>query len=92
MMSNIDFYDITCVRWEPNHQPFLPASSVDLMANYSEQASKLTDMHGNGMRMKYYYTVRELSTHAAETFPLLSLQGEVIDDTDPMTIPQVRVC
>ena len=62
------------------------------MANYSEQASKLTDMHGNGMRMKYYYTVRELSTHAAETFPLLSLQGEVIDDTDPMTIPQVRVC
>jgi hypothetical protein len=43
--------------------PFVPVT-VDLMENYTSQARSL------GMRTKFYYTIRELSNHAAELFPL----------------------
>jgi len=32
---------------------------------------------------KFYYTIRELSSHAVELYALLSLQGEVVLDRDP---------
>jgi hypothetical protein len=65
--------------------PFLP-STVELLHNYTSQSAAL------GMATKFYYTVRELSNHAAELFALISLQGEVIVDTDPTTIPQPGYC
>ena len=36
--------------------------------------------HDNGMKVKVYYTVRELSNHCAELFPLRSLGFEVFSD------------
>jgi hypothetical protein len=65
--------------------PFLP-STVELLHNYTSQSAAL------GMATRFYYTVRELSNHAAELFALISLQGEMIVDTDPTTIPQPGYC
>ena len=60
--------------------------TVPLLTNYTQQANAL------GMAVKFYYTIRELSTHAAELYPLLSLRGEVTTDTDPYVIPQPGYC
>lgn len=65
--------------------PFGP-DVVPFLANYSEQA------HALGMGFKFYYTVRELSNHAAELYPLLSLRGEVIPDSDPNVVAQPGYC
>ena len=54
--------------------PFLP-ETVDFLANYTRES------HALGLAVKYYYTIRELSNHAAELFALLALQGEIITDT-----------
>ena len=54
--------------------PFLD-ETVELIKNYTEQANAL------GMAVKYYYTIRELSSHAAEIFALMSLQGEIVTDS-----------
>ena len=48
--------------------PFVP-DTVALLENYTEQA------HALGMGVKFYYTIRELSNHAAEIHALRSLQG-----------------
>eukprot|EP00039_Didymoeca_costata_P024761 m.11370 g.11370 ORF g.11370 m.11370 type:complete len:1033 (-) comp4432_c0_seq1:114-3212(-) len=50
--------------------PFEP-ESVALLANYTADANAL------GMRVKFYYTVRELSTHVAELFALRMLGDEI---------------
>eukprot|EP00037_Helgoeca_nana_P021153 m.212513 g.212513 ORF g.212513 m.212513 type:complete len:219 (-) comp25534_c0_seq1:408-1064(-) len=52
--------------------PFVP-KSVALLANYTSDANAL------GMRVKYYYTVRELSNHASEIWALRSLGDEVYE-------------
>eukprot|EP00051_Salpingoeca_urceolata_P011338 m.140348 g.140348 ORF g.140348 m.140348 type:complete len:1261 (+) comp17082_c0_seq3:824-4606(+) len=65
--------------------PFVP-QTVELMENYTRQSREL------GMAVKFYYTIRELSNHAAELFALLALQGEVITDVDPYSIPQRGYC
>eukprot|EP00462_Mataza_sp_D1_P007298 CAMPEP_0175122530 /NCGR_PEP_ID=MMETSP0087-20121206/1765_1 /TAXON_ID=136419 /ORGANISM="Unknown Unknown, Strain D1" /LENGTH=1130 /DNA_ID=CAMNT_0016404173 /DNA_START=50 /DNA_END=3442 /DNA_ORIENTATION=+ len=53
--------------------PFLP-KTVDLLRNFTEQANAL------GMQAKFYYTLRELSNHAAELFSILALKGEILID------------
>ena len=50
--------------------PFIP-ESVALLANYTQTANAL------GMRVKYYYTVRELSNHAAEIWAMRQLGDEI---------------
>lgn len=50
--------------------PFVP-ESITLLANYTREANAL------GMRVKFYYTVRELSNHAAEIFALRMLEDEI---------------
>ena len=55
--------------------PFVP-ESVALLDNYTTEANRL------GMRVKYYYTVRELSNHAAEIWPLRMLGDEVYRTAD----------
>ena len=50
--------------------PFIP-ESVALLDNYTRTANAL------GMRVKYYYTVRELSNHCAEIWALRQLGDEV---------------
>ena len=65
--------------------PFVP-TVVDFLENYTSQGRDL------GMQVKFYYTIRELTNHAAELFPLLSLQGEIFTDEDPYTIPQKGYC
>ena len=45
--------------------------SVQLLDEYTKTAN------GLGMRVKFYYTVRELSNHAAEIWALRSLGDEV---------------
>ena len=59
---------------------------VPLLANYSSQA------HDLDMSFKFYYTIRELSNHAAELFPILSLRGEIVLDVDPHFVPQPGYC
>lgn len=51
--------------------PFEP-SSVQLMADWVREASALN------IRTKFYYTVRELSNHAAELWALRSLGTEIL--------------
>lgn len=51
--------------------PFL---SVDQMAAYARQA------HDAGMKMKIYYTLREISNHMAELWAIRSLGTEVFAD------------
>lgn len=60
---------------------------MDFLDDYVRQAHAL-----NITQVKYYYTIRELSNHAAELFALLALWGEVIIDTDPYNIPQPGYC
>ena len=48
--------------------------------------------HEHDLAIKFYYTVRELSNHAVELFALKALDGEVLADTDPYTIPQPGYC
>lgn len=50
--------------------PFVP-ESVSILTNYTALAN------AQGMRVKFYYTVRELSNHAAELFALRMLGDEV---------------
>jgi hypothetical protein len=50
--------------------PFIP-ESVELLANYTKTANDL------GMRVKFYYTVRELSNHAAEIWAMRQLSNEI---------------
>ena len=50
--------------------PFIP-ESVALLANYTKIANDL------GMRVKFYYTVRELSNHAAEIWAMRQLGNEI---------------
>lgn len=54
--------------------PFInyPFLRVPEMTSYVEQAHQL------GMKVKIYYTVRELTNHAPEIFALDSLNGEVL--------------
>ena len=61
--------------------PFLN-DTVPLLQNYTEQANAL------GMLVRFYYTIRELSTRAVETFAFLSMDGEVFVAEDPYTIVQ----
>jgi hypothetical protein len=65
--------------------PFVP-EIVDFMENFTQQA------HAHQMQVKFYYTIRELTNHAVELFALKALQGEVILDEDPYTIPQAGYC
>lgn len=65
--------------------PFEP-EVVNFLENYTSQA------HDLGLRVKYYYTIRELSNHAVELFALKALQGEIITDETPYTIPQKGYC
>eukprot|EP00756_Hemistasia_phaeocysticola_P053901 Hpha_TRINITY_DN29846_c0_g1::TRINITY_DN29846_c0_g1_i1::g.2968::m.2968 len=58
------------------------ADVVPLLTNYTAQSNAL------GMATKFYYTVRELSTRATETFALLAQRGEIFVDEDPYTIVQ----
>ena len=44
------------------------------------------------MYCRFYYTIRELTNHAVELFALKALQGEIILDEDPYTIPQAGYC
>ena len=60
--------------------------TVALMENYTKQA------HALGLIVKFYYTIRELSNHAAELFALKALSGEVLLDEDPYTVPQKGYC
>lgn len=50
--------------------PFIP-ESVALLDNYTKTANAL------GMRVKFYYTVRELSNHAAEIWAMRQLGNEI---------------
>ena len=61
--------------------PFLN-DTVPLLTNYSEQANAL------GISVKFYYTVRELSGRAPETFAWHAFQGELVTDQDPWVIVQ----
>lgn len=65
--------------------PFVP-EVVDFMENYTSQS------HAVDMQVKFYYTIRELTNHAVELFALRALQGEVLLDEDPYTIPQAGYC
>ena len=55
---------------------------VPLLANYSQQANDL------GLLVRYYYTVRELSSRAWEIFAFKAQQGEVLVEQDPYVIVQ----
>ena len=65
--------------------PFVP-EIVTFMENFTSQA------HAVNMQVKFYYTIRELTNHAVELFALKALQGEVLLDEDPYTIPQAGYC
>jgi hypothetical protein len=56
--------------------PFInyPFWTVDALAAYSNQA------HERGLKVKIYYTVRELTNHAAELWALRSLGDEIYKD------------
>jgi hypothetical protein len=54
--------------------PFL---SVDKMKSLAGEA------HDEDMRLKIYYTVRELSAHAPEVHAILSLDGEIFSERKP---------
>ena len=64
--------------------PYVP-QVVDFLENYTRISHEL------GMVVKYYYTIRELSNHAAETYALLSLNGEVMLKQSAYIIAQ-QVC
>ena len=64
--------------------PFVPPI-VDFIENYTAQARALN------IRVKFYYTIRELSSHAAELFPLKAIGG-MLTTGDPYTVPQPGYC
>ena len=55
---------------------------MPLLTNYTAQANAL------GMAVKYYYTIRELSSRAPETFAFLAQQGAIFIDEDPWVVVQ----
>ena len=61
--------------------PFLN-DTVPLLTNYSQQANAL------GLLVRFYYTVRELSSRAWEIFAFKALQGELLVEQDPYVIVQ----
>ena len=61
--------------------PFLN-DTVPLLTNYSQQANAL------GLLTRFYYTVRELSARAVETFAFKAQQGEILVEQDPYIIVQ----
>eukprot|EP01060_Flectonema_neradi_P038965 TRINITY_DN835_c0_g2_i3.p1 TRINITY_DN835_c0_g2~~TRINITY_DN835_c0_g2_i3.p1 ORF type:complete len:735 (+),score=137.41 TRINITY_DN835_c0_g2_i3:1024-3228(+) len=65
--------------------PFVP-DTVTFMENYTRIS------HDLDMRVKFYYTIRELSNHAVELYALRSLDGEIITNESPYTIPQAGYC
>ncbi|MGA2202629.1 MAG: glycoside hydrolase domain-containing protein [Terriglobales bacterium] len=59
------------------------ATAINPYLNYpflrpAEMKAYIDDAHQRGMRVKIYYTVRELTNHAPELFALKSLGSEVI--------------
>jgi len=59
------------------------ATEVNPFINYpfwrpAEMKAYIDDAHGRGMKVKIYYTVRELSNRAAELYALTSLGDEVL--------------
>lgn len=61
-----------------------PFIAVDKMASYVKSA------HDQGMKVKIYYTVRELSNHVAEMWALRSLGDEVFSDGPGAGDPWLR--
>lgn len=59
------------------------ATAINPYINYpflrpAEMKAYIDQAHSLGMKVKIYYTVRELTNHAPELFPLLSLGDEVL--------------
>ncbi len=59
------------------------ATEINPFINYpflrpAEMKAYIDQAHARGMKVKIYYTVRELTDHAPEIFPLMSLGDEVI--------------
>ena len=59
------------------------ATAINPYINYpflrpAEMKAYIDQAHALGMKVKIYYTVRELTNHAPELFPLLSLGDEVL--------------
>ena len=59
------------------------ATAINPYINYpflrpTEMKEYIADAHRHGMRVKIYYTVRELTNHAPELFALRSLGDEVV--------------
>jgi hypothetical protein len=59
------------------------ATAINPFINYpflrpAEMKAYIDQAHARGIKVKIYYTVRELTNHAPELFPLLSLADEVI--------------
>ena len=59
------------------------ATEINPYINYpflrpAEMKAYIDQAHARGMKVKIYYTVRELTNHAPELFPLLSLGDEVL--------------
>ena len=65
--------------------PFVP-DTVNFMENYTRIS------HDLDMRVKFYYTIRELSNHAVELYALRSLGGEIITDESPYVVPPMGFC
>jgi hypothetical protein len=56
--------------------PFINYPYLD--ANVAELTRLVSDAHDNGIRMKFYYTTRELTKNLPEFWPFYSLDGEII--------------
>jgi hypothetical protein len=61
------------------------ATAINPFINYPflrprEMKQYIDDAHARGMKVKIYYTVRELTNHAPELFALRSLGNEVLAD------------
>ena len=65
--------------------PFVP-DTVNFMENYTRIS------HDLDMRVKFYYTIRELSNHAVELYALRSLGNEILTAGTPYFIPQTGYC
>ena len=66
---------------------------VNIIYNYNNYLFYLLQtnvklIHWVGTLCLIDYTIRELTNHAVELFALKALQGEIITDEDPYTIPQ----
>ncbi len=48
--------------------------------NLEEQAAYIDEAHAKGIKVKLYYTIRELTYKAHELFPLRSLGDEILND------------